>query len=600
MLLGIDVWHSGLGAMMRAMRHLPLLGPTLLVACSSTSAPLPTSRVFWTDSPAADSAAGTEDSAAEDTASPGDPPDTTEAVVCADPGRRAIDGPFEPMVFPDIALQGPDEELDMTNASGLAVGDLDGDGLLDILLPQAGPPVALFQQSDGSFVDRTDELWSGATDGAPGSAALHLVDIDGDTDLDVFLCGGPVMGAEPGPIYNQLFLNDGTGVLDNVSEAWGLQDTQLRACFGAAFGDIDGDGDLDMAQAINQACVKDFETGEEDCDVLLDQPSSQVLWENQGDRFVDISDRLPHETLLGSFAHVVTLLDFDGDLDLDLYITNDDKREISFSESNLLFENDGTGHFSLDDSAHGLDVSVTGMGLAVTDDNGDGLPDILLSSTGRLLFMVSDGERGWYEASVARGLVFTEESRIEPWSVDFVDIDHDTDLDVPVTFGYMSGDTNDDNNFRQPDAFFENDGERWVEVAAELGLDDRGVGRGLVVADLDGDGWLDILKRELGGTLVGYRSVCGTESWGQLRLKQPGPNPHAIGAVVTARFGDHVQRKWVLGGGTAFASNAVAPLHFGLGDAEAFDEVRVTWPDGAETVWTDLPARRVIGLERGD
>ncbi len=585
--------------MLCSMRDMLLFGPTLLVACTATSAPLPTSKEFWTAPPGDDSAVDT--AVRDDTASPGDPPDTAEAIVCADPDRRAVVGSFEAMVFPDIPLQGADEELDMTNASGLSVGDLDGDGLLDIVLPQAGPPIAMFQTADGTFVDRTREMWGGATDGAPGSAALSVVDIDGDTDLDVFLCGGPVMGVEPGPIHNQLFLNDGAGVLTNLSEAWGLQDTDLRACFGATFGDIDGDGDLDMAQAINQACVKDFETGVEDCDVLLEQPSSQVLWENQGDRFVDISDRLPRDTLLGSFAHVVTLLDVDGDLDLDLYITNDDKREISFSEPNLLFQNDGTGHFTLDTSPHGLDVSVTGMGLAVTDDNGDGLPDILLSSTGRLLFMVSDRERGWYDAAVARGLVFTEASRIEPWSVDFVDFDHDVDLDVPVTFGYMSGDVHDDNNFRQTDAFFENiGGTQWVDIAAELGVDDRGVGRGLVVVDIDGDGWLDILKRELGGKLVGYRAVCGAASWGQLRLSQPGANPHAIGAVVTARFGDHVQRKWVLGGGTAFASNAIAPLHFGMGDAEAFDEVRVTWPDGAETVWTDLPARRILELDRGE
>ena len=110
----------------------------------------------------------------------------------------------------------------------------------------------------------------------------------------------------------------------------------------------------------------------------------------------------------------------------------------------------------------------------------------------------------------------------------------------------------------------------------------------------------DILKRELGGGLVGWRSVCDDRSWAQVQLRQDGPNPDAIGAVVSATVDGRTQREWVTGGGTSFASNSVGPIHFGLGEAEQIDTLRVVWPDGESTVWTDLPARRITTLHRGE
>jgi len=565
-----------------------------LGACAPVTEPLPLASSF--DRAPVDSASP-EDTAESGTI--GEPPEPTEEVLCADPSLRDSLGPFEPLVLPELHLQTYDLEPDLTNGSGLAVGDVDGDGRLDIVLPHAGPSQLLMQQDDGSFVDETDARWSGLTDGAPGSAAIHMVDIDGDTDLDLFMCGGPVMGDETPSVHNQLFLNDGTGHFDNVSAEWGLEDDDMRPCFGAAFGDIDGDGDLDMATAANEACPYIFELEAQDCDLLLEQSSSRVLWENTGTSLEDVSHRLPLETMLSSFTHVTTFLDIDGDGDLDLYFTNDDKNTVSFSEANLLFLNDGTGHFNTPTGYHGLDFSIAGMGLGVADLNDDRLPDLILSGTRRAALMMSDADHGWYDAATASGVLFDDPSHIEAWATDFVDIDNDTHLDIPFVFGWLDGDPTDPVGYFQPDALFMNTGDdTWVDVAADWGLDDRGIGRGMVVVDLDGDGWLDLLKRELGGDVKAYRARCGGAHWTHIDLFQATENTAALGAMVEVTTAAGTQRRWVLGAGTLFASNAATGLHFGLGDATMLDSVVVTWPDQTTTTWTDLPVDRVLRLER--
>ncbi|MFT4975596.1 MAG: hypothetical protein ACI8S6_001483 [Myxococcota bacterium] len=520
-----------------------------------------------------------------------------EAVLCTDPLLRDTQGAYERIELEGLSLQEFDTEPDMTLASGISVGDIDGDGLLDLIIPQAGPTQLLVQQPDGSFVDETALRWPEVAD-APGASAAQVVDLDGDGHLDVFTCSGAPIDAPPALYYNQLFLGDGQGGLVNASAAWGLEEDISRPCFGVSFGDIDGDGDLDMAAANNEACPYDIEANTQDCEAILEQGSSQVLWENQGDRLVDVSDTLPAEAMLSSFMHVTTLLDLDGDGDLDLYITNDDKQEISFSAHNYLLRNDGTGQLTLDEGGHGLDISIAGMGVGVADLNDDALPDIVISGTSRAALMLSAGELGWADSAIARGIIFEDPSHIEAWGTALADIDNDGDLDVPFVFGWLTGDTRDETIYKQPDALFLSDGEQYTESAAQWGFDDDGIGRGMVVVDLDGDGWLDIIKRELGGTALVYRARCGEAAWSQLTLQQDGPNPSAIGAVVTLTADGVTQRRWVLGAGTSFGSNAAVGPHFGLGGATEIEEIRVRWPDGEQTVYSDLPVRTPLTLTR--
>ena len=112
-----------------------------------------------------------------------------DPVVCEDPTLRETLGAFERIELPEIPLQDFPDGPDTTLASGVSVGDINGDGLLDIVLPHAGLPQLLIQQADGGFRDEASLRWS---DGADGGTAAIVLDINSDGHSDVFLCTGPI------------------------------------------------------------------------------------------------------------------------------------------------------------------------------------------------------------------------------------------------------------------------------------------------------------------------------------------------------------------------------------------------------------------------
>lgn len=492
----------------------------------------------------------------------GGAPVLSERVECADPVARDAQGPLE-----RVAVFGEQKSgmIHPSAGSGLAVADMDGDGRLDLLLPQGGRDQLLLQAEDGSFEDVTATHWPNRT---VTTSTLSVVDIDADGDMDVYACHEAAA--------NTLYVNDGSGHLEDVSAEWGV-DAHSRNCFGASFGDLDGDGDLDMALANNDPCMSG--NNGQDCSEIKELASSLVLWENVGGRFEDISDRLPHEQLLGSMMSNIVLIDIDGDVDLDIVVANDVRMEISFSEDNLAFINDGQGNFTDISADSGLGISIESMGVGIGDLNGDARPDFLISGTRQLAILVSSAS-WWYDADAALGLVPIEESRWFAWGNALADLDNDGDLDAPVTYGWLPPTEEAENPLLQADALFINEDGTFTESADAWGWADTGYGRGVAVIDVNGDGWLDILKRELGDVLVVDRARCGDASWVTVGLQQDGPNPTAIGAQVTIEAGDQQWKRWVLAGGTSYAVNLPPRVHVGLGGLDRIDRVLVTWPDG--------------------
>lgn len=517
------------------------------------------------------------------------PPSSTNS-TSPDGCERDTLGPLSVLPLDDIRLDEP-PWIDPMAGAGVGAGDLDGDGLLDLVVPQRGPDQLLLQTEDGDFVDATEALWPEVRD--EFSAAAHLVDIDGDDDLDVFVCHNENPGwFEDAP--NRLFLNDGSGQLRDVSEDWGVEQ-MVRPCYGASFADIDGDDDLDVALANYDPCDTP-----ESCARILEWPSPQILWEQTPDGFVDISDRLG-ERARSALPHLATLIDVDGDLDVDLYLVNDNRGDIAFSEPGLLYRNDGTGQMTLAPASLGAEIPLEAMGLGVGDLNSDLKMDMVIPGVRRFAMLLSlPDEDGWYDGATAAGLVVAEDSeRHYGWGTELADLDNDGDLDVPAVFGYLLGEPGDGNPDEQPDAIYLNDGAGQLsQVAEDWGFADRGIARGLLVADLDGDGWLDLIKRELGGPTLGYRANCGTASWLTVALRQPGANTRAIGAVVTLEAGGETQRRWVHLGGTGMASSGDGTVHFGLDSAEQVERLVVTWPDGEETTLEDVAARQHLRIAR--
>ncbi|MCB9760043.1 MAG: CRTAC1 family protein [Alphaproteobacteria bacterium] len=509
------------------------------------------------------------------TAQLGDP------VVCADPEARDA-APFErqtPHKLFDL------ESPQLGHGFGLAVEDLDGDGRLDLVLPMLdAPPVLLLQRAEG-WVEAPERL--PAAHEAP-VVGVSAVDVEGDGDVDLLLAR----------------VDAADLLLRNLGEGWFEADPEAlpadpAASLGGAWADADGDGDLDLFAVNGGALPRCDEAG----GWLPADPSA--LWLNRGDGTFEPAP-LP-AALTEGYTLAAAWLDIDGDHDPDLVPTNDYGWLAAPDAAGL---NDGAGGFTPGAEALGLSQRIAGMGVAVGDLNGDARPDFVKSGWGELVFLESDAD-GWHETSQARGLPRGGAEQEIAWNAQLVDVDHDGDLDLPVAFGAIPAQEVDDTGFiaecgaagaanpgLQPDGLFLQGADgRFEDVAVDWRVADAGPSRGMVLADLDGDGWLDLVKRSLAGADHLYRAACGEAAWTAIRLHQPGANPSAWGASVVVEA-DGVRRWRSLSQGGLYSSSGPPVVHVGLGDAARIDRVEVTWPDGARSVVEDLPVNTPVTIAR--
>lgn len=234
-------------------------------------------------------------------------------------------------------------------------------------------------------------------------------------------------------------------------------------------------------------------------------------------------------------------------------------------------------------------VSLWGMGIASRDLNGDGRDEVMLTSMGDQLLQIAGADGRYTPAPFTMGTtahIPFDGSDGRPstgWHAQFGDVDNDGRPDLFIAKGNVDQmPTNamiDPNNLlmQQADGTF-------AEAADVAGVATGERSRGAALADLDGDGRLDLVVVNRRAPMELYRNVTpGAGNWLGVTLVQPGGNAHAVGAVVTVTAGDLVQVQQVTVGGGHVGGQSL-PLHFGLGEADSAT-VRVTWPnaDGAQT-----------------
>jgi hypothetical protein len=505
-----------------------------------------------------------------------------------------------------VHLEGPDLQLDIrpTMGPGAAWGDVDGDGWVDLFLPQGGgregcaPPTSRFFRNDKGkgFVDESEQRGLALT--GAGMGALFY-DADGDADLDLFV-------ANYGK--NRFLLNDGKGHFTDASDAVGLTGDAWHAAVSAA--DYEGDGDLDLyVTSYLRYDTSQMPSDEELGRYQREDPVEMLPYAFPGERkqllrcdltpgkdgapptirYVDVAQDLGLDDPNGRGMQAVWW-DFDQDGDQDLVLAND-------VSPNRFWRNEGGGKLKDVGFSTGLDDPRGSMGLAVGDVDGD-LDEDLFVSNWQLESNALYVNNLRHTSAKSRVSTFRDRAveaglgqlsvGVTSWGCELADFDLDGDLDLFYADGYTSPDYETTGIcVGQPCHYFENDGTGTFTPAFEKAGPDVAVplpSRAAVACDFDQDGDLDLVVTANNARVRLLRNTLdhGPRHWLGLRLRGAGANTHAIGALVTLEFAGRKQVR-SLRAGIGYLSGNAPELHFGLGAGSGPATCTVRWPSGQES-----------------
>lgn len=475
-----------------------------------------------------------------------------------------------------------------TQTGGAAIADLNDDGFPDIFFTKLdGPDLLYINEGDGTFREEA-AAWGLTLDAMTSGAVFGDVDGDGDLDLYVTTFGGD---------RHFLYINEGGSFTEDAVARGVALGSAVRPIQGssATFGDYDGDGWLDLY--VTEWIVAD--------DLMAEPPdamglrSRARLLRNVGDGIfedVTVAAGVAVDGLGQSFSpggthpFSASFADLDDDGHLDLVITGD------FFTSRL-FWNDGDGTFTDGTDAAGVGTDANGMGAAFGDVDGDGDIDWAVTSISQPSapylpdqgnrLYLYEGERRFREVGAESDIYYTDWA----WGIVLFDFDHDGDLDAAITNGYFS-----DARSR----LLRNDEGRFNDVGVPAGFATVGQGRGLYTLDADGDGDLEFLLTRSGDEPLLFDNIYaeGSAPWVRVRLEQSGTNRFAIGARVRVTGGGRTQVR-ELYAGAEFLGQSEGVLHFGMGDDAACPvEIEVRWPDGSTQTESNVSCRETVTIER--
>ena len=519
-----------------------------------------------------------------------------------------------PIVFEErgaqagVAFRHTRDNAAINLGGGVAAGDYNGDGHLDLYVTNSAGPNALFRNNgDGAFTDVAAA--AGVDDPDATGYGAGWADYDNDGDLDLYVAN---FGA------SKLFRNEGDGSFTDVTAASGVADPDAdHRTMGVAWGDYDGDGFLDLLVVRHL-----IEIGGK---LALDTPGLArasrplALFHNGGDgAFTNmthlLSDDLEYPSPVKGAGFKPAFLDYDSDGDADIYIVNDFG---AANYPNVLWRNDGrdsSGQVVFTDVSKesGTDLEIFGMGLAVGDYDNDGDFDLYMTDIGEGEFMENQGDGTFVNRTestgTGRGSIPENwfDNMSVGWGTVFADLDNDGMLDLYTVAGQMDNDPcfNMDN---QPNALFRNMGDgTFTDVSRVSGANDPGTGRGVAHGDFNSDGLLDLFVVNMGtrdgepGTARLFINTSETDNnWLRVSLQGADRNRFGIGARVAVTAGG-VKQIREMGASQSHMSNSVVPVHFGLGNAEMVDAVEVRWPSGKTQRLENVPVNQQLEVVEPD
>ena len=484
---------------------------------------------------------------------------------------------------------------------GAAAGDFDGDGAIDLLVTRLDGHDLLFRnRGDGRFVDVSAA--AGLTRWQLASNGAAWGDIDNDGDLDLFI-------TTVGDTRHYLFINDGAGGFTEAAvERGAAVDTgDRRIGFSASFGDYDRDGflDLHVTEWRPSQLVGKAQAGV----VLLRNRGAAApgyfedVTEQAGVVMTGVVSQTQAELTEGTFAFGSTFVDLDDDGWPDLAIASD------FGTSRL-FWNNGDGTFSDGTLSAQVGTAQNAMGTTFGDYDADGDFDWFVTS----IYSTQQGSPGGSEPGTKNGnrLFRNEGGRRFVDATDAADVrngswgwgaaffDADNDGDLDLTM------TNGMEMMPGYEAdamrYWENDGSGvFRSRSTEVGLDDLEDGKGLLVFDADGDGDLDVFVVNNASAPRFYRNQSESAgAWLRITLEGTQSNRQGLGARVFVRAEGLPEQIREMGVSSHFLGQSESALHFGLGAADEA-VVIVQWPaSGVVTTLRDVPANAWIQVVEGE